>query len=512
MKSAARTIGSVMIIMMFSRLAALAANQVYITYFGINLEMDVYSYATQLPNIVFNSIGTALATVVIPIFAGYMGTGEKERAEKFADNILGLSLLITVILSIGAILAAPAIIQLTRFRSSGYDFALTALRIMFPVMIFYAMNYILQGVLQSLGSYRMPAVVSLPGSLIIIIYVFVLGDRYGVGGLLGATFIGLVLQALILVPPVYKANYRIRPSFDYRSDDIKSAIKLIVPVLIGTSAYQMNLLFNATLSANFKDTVALMITVQNLVFYAVLVLIYSITSVVFPRLTMLAAKNDMDSFKSELAKILRFIIYFMVPVTVGFIAVRYQLINLLYGWGKVTDNNVSMAGSLMAFYALGVTGVGIKEVLDRAFYSLKDTRKPAFNGIIMMAVNIVSSIALISVLGVFGIPLAYSISAAAGSLILIFLLKRKIGSFGIKGLVFSFIKTVISAVGMFIILLPLNSFMGSMTLEPALLDKGLKLIVPVVAGGAVYFLLTLLLKVEETLLLVNSIKSRLGLA
>jgi len=78
MKSTVRTVGTVMIIMILSRLTSLLSNMAYITFYGINLETDIYSYAIQLPNIFFNSLGTAIATVFIPIFAGYIGTGEKK--------------------------------------------------------------------------------------------------------------------------------------------------------------------------------------------------------------------------------------------------------------------------------------------------------------------------------------------------------------------------------------------------------------------------------------------------
>ena len=94
MKSTARTVGGVMIIMAASRLISLLSNIAYITFFGINLETEIYSYAIQLPNLIFTSFGTALVTVVIPVFAGFIGTGEKERAFKFADNITGLSLVL----------------------------------------------------------------------------------------------------------------------------------------------------------------------------------------------------------------------------------------------------------------------------------------------------------------------------------------------------------------------------------------------------------------------------------
>jgi putative peptidoglycan lipid II flippase len=248
MKSTTKTIGIVMIITVFSRLLSLASSMVYTTYYGINLEMDIYSYAIQLPNIIFTSLGNALVYIVIPIFAGYIGTGHKERAFRFADNVITISSLFTLALSLVGMAVSPAILMLTRFRNQGYDFALTSLRIMFPVMIFYALSFIFQGMLQSLGRYNMPAIISIPSSVVIILYVFLFGDSYGVKGLLIATFLGLMLQALILVPSIIKTGYRYKPAFEFRNKDVKDALRLTPPVLVSASAYQLNMLFNTTLS------------------------------------------------------------------------------------------------------------------------------------------------------------------------------------------------------------------------------------------------------------------------
>ncbi|MDP4093039.1 MAG: murein biosynthesis integral membrane protein MurJ [Bacillota bacterium] len=510
MKSTAKTVGLVMFIMLFSRFLAFAGTAVYMTFYGVdNTRINVYSYAIQFPNIIFNILGTALTIVVIPIFAGYIGTNQKDRAYKFADNITSLSIALTILLSIIGIAIAPLIISLTKFKTDGFDYAVMALQIMFPVMIFYAMNYVLQGILQSLGRFAMPALVSIPSSLIVILYVFLLGGKYGVTGLLIATFIGLAMQALILIPPLYRTDYRFKPSFDYKNEDIKRAFKLIPPILIGTSAYQLNMLFNITITANFKNTVTLMSFVQNTILYSVLAVIYSLTAVIFPKLTMLAARGEMDNFKLQVLKVLKTVVFLLIPAAAGFIAVRYQLISFLVGWGKITSDNISLASSILALYALGVTGIGIKEVTDRAFYSLKDTIRPAINGVIIMLVNIVASLVLISVMGVLGIPLAYSISGVTGAVVILTMLRKKTGSFGGRSLLVSLFKVAAASMIMFGCVVAVNYLLGKYTFGGILVDRGIKLIIPVIVGGTVYMVASCLLGIQEATSILYSIRKRL---
>lgn len=509
MKSTAKTVGIVMIIMVLSRLLSLVSTSVYSTFYGNITEINIYSYAINLPNVIFNSFGTALTTVVIPIFAGYIGTGDKKRAFKFADNVLTLSLSFAAVLSLLGLIIAPIFPYFTGFRTDGYGFAVMALRIMFPVMIFYSLNYILQGVLQSLGRFNMPAFVSVPSSLIVILYVYLFGAKMGVTGLLVATFIGLAMQGLILIPPVYKTEYRFHASFNFKDQDIKKALMLMLPVLAGTSAVQLNMFFNLMFTANFPNRVMIMNLVQNIVIYAILAFVYSITAVVFPKFTMLAARSDVEGFKAALTKVLKLIIYFLIPATAGFIAVRQQLLNLLVGWGRMTASDVQVAGGFMALYAIGITGLGIKEVADRAFYSLKDTKKPAINGVIVMVVNITSSLTLVSLVGVWGIPAAYSISVLTGAGVITILLRKKIGAFGGSSLAISVFKSAISSVIMFIIVTALNWLLGRYNFGHALLDKGIKLFTPAAVGCLAYFVSTWLLKMEEAGEVVEKLKGRL---
>lgn len=512
MKNTARTVSVVFVIMLLSRFLSLGSMITYTTFFGrAGTEINIYSFAILMPNIVFTIFGTALSTVVIPIFAGSIESGNKKRAFKFADNVISLSMVITAGLALIGMALAPLFVLMTEFRTDGYDFAVLALRIMFPVMIFFALNYILQGILQSLGRFNMPAVVSVPSSLIVMGYVFFLAPKYGVKGLLIATFIGLSTQALILIPPVFKTEYRYRPSFDYKNEDIKKAVKLMIPVMLGASAYQFNMFFNVTLTANMEKMVTIFSIVQNLVMYAVLAFIYSITAVVFPKFTMLASRGDMEGFKDSLSGVLTSVAYFLVPSTFGFLLVRKELINLLVGWGKITPEDVSVAASILGMYALGIMGVGVKEVVDRAFYSLKDTRRPAIIGVVIMLINIAASVILINIIGPYGIPLGNSISMLSGALVLLMLLRKKIGAFGGSKLAKSTVKIVAASIIMALVTAPLIGLLNRYSFGAALPDRIIKLFIPASTGALVYFAGTYVLKLNESMEVIYSIKSKLGL-
>ena len=496
-KSMLSSISYVMIIMLLSRVLALVSSSMYVSFFGTeDVYINIYSYAVTIPNTIFNCFGTTLSTVVIPIYASHIANKNYEGAKKFADNVITVASVFTFLLVLCGMALSFVLPKFTSFDSGeSYSFAVKSLMILMPVMLFYGLNYIFQGMLQSVGKFGMPAFVSAPGSILIILYVMLFADKYGVMGLVIVTAFGLSLQALLLIPSLVRTGYRYRPVFDLKDSDMKTALGMMVPVLLGASSYQINVFYNNSMAANFDGFVTVMTYVQNIVVYMVLAFVYSVTAVLYPKLTKAAATGDMDEYKSALSSVLSNVWLLLLPISAGFIAVRYELLELIIGWGKNGDDSISKAALVMLLYSFSVVSVGSKEIIDRAFYSLKDTKMPAINGFIIMASNIALSLVFMPYMGGYGLPLAYSVSSIIGLCVLLVLLKRKIGVFA-KGCTKNFVKCTVSALVMYGAVTALRYVLpNSLGLGQAA-DKVVILGALCLTGVAVYGIMIVLLKVD----------------
>lgn len=490
------SVSYVMVIMILSRLLALVSTQVYMSFYGLDSYLNIYSYAITVPNTIFNCFGTALSTVVIPIYAGHLAKGNRLKADNFADNIITISTIFTLILVAVGMIISPLIVKLTSFTEPDeYSFAVKSLMIIMPVMLFYGLNYIFQGMLQSNGKYGWPAFVSVPSSLIVIAYVIFLGDKFGISGLLVATLIGLSMQAVILIPPLIKSGYRYKPKFSLKDEDIITAGKMTLNVLIGVSAYQLNMFYNVTMISRFEGMTTLLTYVQNIVVYMVLAFIYSITAVLYPKLTERAAVGDMEGYKTSLNTVLSNVMLLLVPITVGFITVREPLLHLIANWGKITDTDIQRAAWLVVMYSVGIVGIGAKEILDRAFYAIKNTKIPAVNGFIIMGVNIALSLVLMRIIGAYGIPLAYSVASITGTAVLMVCMNKKVGGF-LKGFFEKFIKAVVAALVMGAVVTGIIMLMNLLLTGNGIIERLIRLLVPVGAGVIVYALMLLIFRVD----------------
>lgn len=506
-KSMLSSISYVMIIMLLSRVLALVSSSMYVSFFGTeDVYINIYSYAITIPNTIFNCFGTTLSTIVIPIYASHIANKNYEGAKRFADNVITVSSVFTLLLVLCGMALSFLLPKYTAFDSGeSYSFAVKSLMILMPVMLFYGLNYIFQGMLQSVGKYGMPAFVSAPGSLLIILYVILFADKYGVMGLVLVTAFGLSLQALLLIPSLVKTGYRYRPVFDLRDDDMKTALGMMVPVLLGASSYQINVFYNNSMAANFDGFVTVMTYVQNIVVYMVLAFVYSVTAVLYPKLTKAAAVGDMDEYKNALSSVLSNVWMLLLPITAGFIAVRYEILELVIGWGKNDAQSIEKAAIVMLLYSFSVVSVGSKEIVDRAFYSLKDTKLPAINGFIIMAANIALSRVFMPFMGGYGLPLAYSVSSIIGLCVLLVLLRIKIGSFA-KGCAGNFIKCTVSAAFMYGVVTLVRNVLPDVFTANAAFDKVLSLAILCTVGVVVYGVMIVVLRVSSATEVIDKIK------
>ncbi|MGE4283451.1 MAG: murein biosynthesis integral membrane protein MurJ [Clostridia bacterium] len=501
----AKTVLIVLIINMFSRAVALVASSMITAFYGATAQTSAYSFAIVVTNTVTTVIGTALTTAVIPIFIELMENRGKERAYKFINDTISLTVLMGLLLTVVGAVAAPYIVS--GVRESSFEFAVYSIRLMLPAIIFISLFFVFSGVLQASGKFYMAAMVSIPSSFINIVYIVTMSNLFGIKGLVAATLTGFAIQALILIPAMKRAGFVFRLSFDYKSEDIIRIFRLAGPVIIGVCAYQINLLTNSSIAISYNSEKYVILNyMQNLGIQVILTLIYAITSVMYPKLAAYAASKDMEGFKKNLSLIIKAVVLLLLPVTVGFILLSVSLIDIVYGYKKFGVEDVQMGASIFSLYAIGIIGIGFKEIIDRAFYSIKNTKIPAYNGVFIMVVNIVLSFILVQYMGLRGIALAYSIAALAGGAALIILVQKNIGGIGLGNILIIALKAFAACVVMGFAVIAVGSVLQLTGLDSSKVGELICLMIQSGVGAVVYGFCLYILKVQEFMTLKNIIR------
>ena len=381
-----------------------------------------------------------------------------------------------------------------------------------PVMFFYAMTNIYQGILQSMDRHLSAALINLPSGIVILLYIALLADRFGVTGLLVTVVFGLFLQFAILPLPAHKAGFRFRPVVDFKDENIRTVGRMMLPVVLGASAYQFNMFFNNTMmSAVEPESVTLFNFVQTLILSSVMTLVLAITSVKYPALTVCAAKEDMMGFRKELSGTMGGMIYLLTPIAFGLVILGHPLLELISLHGKVVPENIVTEATFLTMYSLCIVFLGLKEIADRALYSLRITKVSAWIGVVIMAVNIVFGYILsrMTPLGAAGIPLGYSIGVIAGTGWLLLRLKKEILYFG-GGLMPTTVQSILGSAAMSAVVIAAHRWLSGPFGSGSIFDRIVLVFVPTAIGMIVYFALTYLMKAQPIRAFLDPILKRGG--
>jgi putative peptidoglycan lipid II flippase len=152
----------------------------------------------------------------------------------------------------------------------------------------------------------------------------------------------------------------------------------------------------------------------------------AVATVLFPRLSRLAARGELAEFRDWISLGLRQIGFLLVPASAVAAVLAEPVVRLLYQRGEFTAGQTPVVAGALAAFALGLTFNGTMLLLNRSFFSLQSPWVPTAVALGTLALNAILAAVLYRV-GVWGIPLATSLVNVAGTLALIAILRKRLG-------------------------------------------------------------------------------------
>ena len=190
--------------------------------------------------------------------------------------------------------------------------------------------------------------------------------------------------------------------------------------------------------------------------------------------------------------------------------IRTPLIRWLYEDGRsFTAQDTQLASFTLLWFAAGLVGHSLLEVIVRAFYALHDTRTPVGVGVVAMGLNIVFSFAFSSLFQqigwqpVGGLALANSAATFLEMVVLLFLLQGKLGGIEWRKILAVSAQGLAGALGM-------AGALWAWFFLGAALPVWLLVLGGAALGGAVYAVILLILRVPETGLIVGQARRLTG--
>jgi putative peptidoglycan lipid II flippase len=162
----------------------------------------------------------------------------------------------------------------------------------------------------------------------------------------------------------------------------------------------------------------------------------------FPFLAEAFSKNDALSFKNYFSQTFSKILFFIIPASMLLLIERAQIVRLILGTGKFDWEDTYLTAQSLGFFSIGLFAQALIPLVARAFYSIQDTKTPVIIGIISVVVNIIASLLLIKPLGIMGLAFAFSIASFVNILLLLVMLRLKVGDLNDSEILISTLKII----------------------------------------------------------------------
>ena len=442
-----------------SRITGFIRGLLIVAVLGTALLADTYNVANTMPNILYNLlVGGALTAIFVPQLV--RSFNDEDGGHAFASRLVTtISIILLALVAVGVIFA-PFLVRLyaPEFFTSGFeherDIAIAFTRYCLPQIFFLGLFTMLGQVANSRGSFGPLMWAPIANNIVgIVIFAAVLyySPALTVATITDAqiqilgwgTTFAIVVQALILIPVVYRSGIRIRPmwgiqglgkSFTLAGWTLLyvfiSQVGYLVTVNVATSA--------AVRSAKDGITTGVGVTPFSNA-YLIMLLPYSIVTIsivtaMLPHLSRLAIDKKVDEVREQLVRAIRMVGVITVPSAVALLLFGPLITEVLFfGIGSEDSRYIGYVLSALSF---GLVAFSINLILIRGFNAFEDTRTQVSSILVINVISVGLSYLFLSTLQnkwvTVGLGAAFSISYLVGLFVTLFLLRRHIGKLALR--------------------------------------------------------------------------------
>jgi putative peptidoglycan lipid II flippase len=485
-----------------SRATGLARLVVIAAVLGQTPVADAFNLANTTPNVIHDLVlGGVLAATFVPVFIDRLSHNNRRAAERSISSVLTVSLLLLVVATLLFELAAPWIIDLYSIGARthpDHQLAVTLLRYFAPQLFFYGVISLIAAVLATQDRFVAVGFAPIVNNVISIGVLIALGvlahepsqtlgAHPGYVAFLGiGTTVGVALQAIVLLPSLWRSGLRLRFRFDLQDSAIGRILSLSGWTFGIVLANQIAVFLVLALAyhASGKNGAGVSAYTYAYTFFQFPfgVAAASIINVATPDLARAWAERNLALVGKRFGTATRQVLAVILPATVGYLVLAPQAVTLIIAHGAETVVDAQTTASVLELFAIGLPAYCVFFLAVRTFQAMQDTRSAFICYAVENVVNIVVALATYQRLGVEGLALSYSVAYGVGVVIALIMLRARLGTIGGRSLAEAAVRAIVLSILMAIVVAAVSAATGKNTG----IIGWIELVVAVAAGLGAY--------------------------
>lgn len=464
---------------------------------------DEFLLAFTLPDTIYDLLaGGAIAAALIPVLSSYIAKKKENVGWKAVSTFMNLTIILMVVLEIIFFIWTDELLSILaagyNVQSSGDKALLVSLtRILLLSAPFMILAGECNGILNSYKRFTVAAFGPVVYNICTIISIALFGSKsahFTAWGVVvsAALFFGIQLAATVRHFTLYK------PRLFLSSKAFRKLFNLAVPSLLSSLILEINLMISRGYATFFDEGMLTLQNNANRTWQLPLgVFAQSIGIAMLPTLSEHFASNNGSEYGKILNRGVRVVFLLSLPTTIFMMILSQDIMRVLFKWGDLSESDVIFGGACLLAYSSALVFASMIALLNRAFYSIQDSKTPLICGLIGIAANFAFNwfFRNYTPIDVAGTALSYSMSSAVNMGILVFAFYRKTGIHIIydngRYVLRTLFAAVPSGIAVFLLALLIRPDTGSKLSQIACIA------VPLAAGLFVFWFLCMKIRVPE---------------
>jgi putative peptidoglycan lipid II flippase len=418
-----------------SRIAGLVREIVASSYFATSGAFSAFTIAFQVPNVVRSLFAdAALSAAFVPVFTELLEQGRRKEAFRLASTLFFLILTVLGAIAVLFIVAAGVVMPVITggtFSAQLVQLTVGLSRVLFPVVVILGLNGLVVGILNAYDRFAIPALSPLVWNFVILACLIVsnriLSGNEQLYGYAVGVVAGTAVQFAMAVPQLSRLGFRLQISLNFRDPRVRQVLRLMLPVTIGLGLINFNLLINSTLGSLVSDQAARAIDAAFRIYMLPQGMFsVAIATVLFPTLSRLAARKDLDGLRALTANGMRQVFLLLIPAAAATLALATPITRLIYQHGAFGPGSTKLVSSALFWFSFSLPFSGVNLLLTRTFFSLQRPWVTTGIAALNLSVNVAVSVALYKPFGIPGIVVGTAASSAAMTFAQLHFLRREL--------------------------------------------------------------------------------------
>lgn len=388
---------------LLSRISGLVREVIFARFFGAGPLMDAFFFAFKLPNLLrrFFAEG-AFSQAFVPVIAEFKATRSADEARELIARVSGTLAVTLFVISLVGVIAAPVLVLIfgTGFVAvdGPSELATTMLRFTFPYIFFISLTAMAGSVLNTYGRFAIPAFTPVLLNVALIGSAIWLAPQLDqpVLALAIGVFIAGAVQLAFQFPFLIAARLLPRPRLGFADKGVRRILKLMLPIMFGSSVAQINILFDTWIATFLTaGSISWLYYSDRLVEFPLGVFGIAVATVILPTLSSQHARESSESFSGTIDWALRSVALIGIPAAVALFVLAEPLLATLFYGGAFLAEDVSMAGASLRAFAPGLLGFILVKILVPGYFSRQDSRTPVKIGVIALLLGMVLNVVFV---------------------------------------------------------------------------------------------------------------------